>query len=219
MQSLSQSRKHGEGIADSEAPMQPKDFTESRRLDEYLSGKAPLDHLSQFQSTLPLHIRLQNIQCLSEGLFPPVLLQYIMVTQNLRLSGGYYRILYLWYPQRDISHTALESEKGGHDYSTVERMRQELLQSIESLKEEKMKIKRQCVLAGHSTYEVDAILANATTTENIDEHMTHEMDPINHQDMFEIRKHTQDLRLLDGWSNTRDRINRWLLPSLRSDER
>lgn len=62
-------------------------------------------------------------------------------------------------------------------------------------------------------------MANATTEENIDEYTTHPMEPINHQDMFEIRKYTQDSRLLDGWSNTRDRINRWLLYSLRSDER
>lgn len=151
IKSLSHSRKHDKGIADSDGPIQPKDSTERNRLDEYLSDNAPVDYLSQFQSTLPLHIQHQNLQGLSEGLFPPVLLQYVMLTQNLRLFEGYYRILNLWYSQRDISHTELESERQGHDYSMVEKTRQELLQSLESLKKEKMKVKKQCVLAGHST--------------------------------------------------------------------
>lgn len=40
-----------------------------------------------------------------------------------------------------------------------------------------------------------------------------------HYDMFEIRKQTLDAGLLGNWSSTRDRINCWLLHSLRSDDK
>ena len=42
---------------------------------------------------------------------------------------------------------------------------------------------------------------------------------INHNDMLELRKQTLDRLLLQEWGSTRDRINNWLLHSLRSDEK
>ena len=171
---------------------------------------------SRFQSVLPFHSQLPDIWQSSSGSFPPDFLQYVVLTLNLRSLESYYKILDLLLSQKATTENDKDNEDLERDF---QGMRRDLIQGLEVLKIKTASLRKNCIIAGHSTYEVDAIMRDWTAKDHTDEYATHPLKPANHQDMFEIRKHTQDSQLLDGWSTTRDRINRWLLHSLRSDER
>jgi len=78
---------------------------------------------------------------------------------------------------------------------------------------------RESILAGHSTYELEARVTVVAIEEQAKERTIRSMEAANHQDMINIRRHTRGLRLLHGWSTTRDRINRWMPHLLRTDEK
>ena len=72
-------------------------------------------------------------------------------------------------------------------------------------------IRLQCVKAGISLYEIDQVTGPQGSQP--------ESSVPAHSDMLEIRKNTMEDKLLDNFSSTRNRINRWLLHSLRSDDK
>lgn len=74
------------------------------------------------------------------------------------------------------------------------------------------KLRSQCIKDGHSLYEIDRILCLPASKNGAEASREHE-------DMLEIRKETLNSNFLHTWTNTRDRINSWLLHSLRSDDK
>lgn len=80
-------------------------------------------------------------------------------------------------------------------------------------------MRRECIVAGHSTYEINAFLTTERSSDkNNKMHFEPRTKAPNHQDILESRRHTLESSLLDGWTDTRDRINRWMLHTLRTDE-
>ena len=80
-----------------------------------------------------------------------------------------------------------------------------------------MKVLRNtCLQASHSLYEIDQILV-VPQEEDIGSSKPHQGRI--HQDMLEIRKSTLESNLLQSWTTSRDRINNWLLHSLRADDK
>ncbi|KAL8681923.1 MAG: hypothetical protein Q9186_002009 [Xanthomendoza sp. 1 TL-2023] len=99
------------------------------------------------------------------------------------------------------------------------KLQEDCVEHLEGLKNEIHILRKECILAGHSTYEIDAIMTTEWPSDNsLGMHLGRPVKPQNYHHIFEIRKHTQDSSLLNGWTDTRDRINRWILHSLRADE-
>lgn len=139
--------------------------------------------------------------------------------QTLQSSESSLRRFSLLGDRRAIGNLKCESDEPLGGYDTALDPRPELLESLQVLRNEKERVRKACIVAGHSVREIDALMANGILEQPHQEQGTHLTTIPNHQGMFSIRKHTQDSRLLDGWSTTRDRINSWLLQTLRSDER
>ncbi|MCJ1460012.1 hypothetical protein MMC28_010391 [Mycoblastus sanguinarius] len=91
---------------------------------------------------------------------------------------------------------------------------------LDSLREDLKASRNQCILAGHSLHDIDQALNSNNDTSFLKQSPFKLMRQPSavHYDMLEIRKQTLDVCLLQSWSSTRDRINRWLLYSLRSDD-
>ncbi|KAL8922358.1 MAG: hypothetical protein Q9208_005211 [Pyrenodesmia sp. 3 TL-2023] len=167
----------------------------------------------------PHHQPLQVPQVLSKGLCSPLLLQYMSILLKLQFLENSLRILDLFCHRQDVGKNEQESEEPLAGYDIVARQRQELLKSLEVLRKERPKLRKACIIAGQSTYEIDTIMANPALAQPHREQTMYLSRATNHEGMLSIRKDTQDSRLLDGWSTTRDRINSWLLHCLRCDER
>lgn len=106
----------------------------------------------------------------------------------------------------DLDSTGAFGKSGKHSH------RQKAIEdSLMQLRHDLRDARRRCLQAGHSLYEIDQALHHTSHTDP-------EPNLINHSDMFEIRRKTMDSSLIGKWTTTRDRINRWLLHSLRSDD-
>ncbi|KAL8684698.1 MAG: hypothetical protein Q9224_006180 [Gallowayella concinna] len=159
---------------------------------------------------------LQNV---SPILYPPIIIEYFSLIQKFKSAEScckQFEILCSHSNRRRI-------EAGNGDitkaFRTMLKLQEDCVEYLEGLKKEIHILRKECILAGHSTYEIDAIMTTEWPSDNgLGTHLGRPVKPQNYQNILEIRKHTQDWSLLNGWTDTRDGINRWILHSLRADE-
>ena len=103
-------------------------------------------------------------------------------------------------------------EEDRDDASTVAQQRQALTASQQYNEEMLGKLRSQCIKDGHSLHQIDQILVLSTRKNQSGTSQEH-------QGMLALREKTLDSNLLHAWTSTRERINSWLLHSLRSDDK
>ena len=94
-----------------------------------------------------------------------------------------------------------------------------------------LKLKNRCIDAGLEQFVLDTIWDSRPIGRSHYRHIGTQTDEAStpssnlaqelysrHPSIFEVRKNTIDANLLGDWSGKRDRINRWLLHSLRWDD-
>ena len=97
----------------------------------------------------------------------------------------------------------------------------EVLRSrLDAMQKLLQKLRKQCIKDGYPLYEIDQALKLSTqpTTIAAENSSGKHAVKCKHKDMFEIRRKTLHSNLLQTFASTRDRINNWLLHSLRSDD-
>lgn len=162
----------------------------------------------------------QTLEDITERLYPPILLQYIKSIHELRRREISCRALNLLSNEMFyVKKTKEDNQVPNTDYDTILDLRQQLFKEINTLTTQIQQLRSKCIQAGHSTHQIDSTLMDRALKETSGEHCGQLMRNPNHQDMLTIRKYTQDSGLLGGWSDTRDRVNRWLLHSLRAYDR
>ncbi|MCJ1432006.1 hypothetical protein MMC27_001362 [Xylographa pallens] len=92
---------------------------------------------------------------------------------------------------------------------------QTLKERLTVLTDEMKALRTTCLQASHSLYEIDQILV-IPLEETLGPPNPHPSHP--HQDVLALRKSTLASHLLQSWTTRRDRINNWLLHSLRADD-
>ncbi|MCJ1286621.1 hypothetical protein MMC26_005967 [Xylographa opegraphella] len=97
------------------------------------------------------------------------------------------------------------------------KLQHTLKQRLPILMDEMNMLRNTCLQASHPLYEIDQILTIAQLEDPASSTPQQHRPP--HHDMLAIRKSTLDSPLLlHSWTTTRDRINNWLLHSLRADD-
>jgi len=178
------------------------------------AAQKPMEKLPQAPGPSTSNANLENqyaaLLKIIEETHPSVVGKYILWRGMMTLFQSQLRILSsnvgrddIWEQSRD--NASAKRPTAVQQWQTLEasqRHNEKLLAEFRS----------QCIKDGHSLYEIDRILCLPTTKNGADASREHE-------DMLEIRKKTLDSNLLQTWTNTRDRINSWLLHSLRSDDK
>ncbi|KAL9116767.1 MAG: hypothetical protein Q9187_006702 [Circinaria calcarea] len=152
---------------------------------------------------------------LTKEIYPAVVVDYISTRRLMILFDGQLALFKasvgLSQPRgaNDLDSTGAFSISGQH------LPRQKALEdTLMQLRHDLRDARSRCLQAGHSLYEIDQALHHTSHNDST----SAEPSLINHSDMFEIRRKTMDSPLIGKWTTTRDRINRWLLHSLRSDD-
>lgn len=157
----------------------------------------------------------QVLRELTKEMYPTAVVDYISIRRQMFLFEGHLALLKAScglsqpYQADELDSPNVYSEPG--QYSP----RQKALQvDLVQLRHDLRNARRRCLQAGHSLYEIDQALHQTN------HHDSTSAEPIciNYSDMFEIRRNTLNSALLGKWTTTRDRINGWLLHSLRSDD-
>ena len=155
------------------------------------------------------HDRLQQ---LTEKIFPQPVANYIASS----------RLMYLFRGQLSLVEARLATESGleqlDKDYAPsiggMLLQKRELESRFNQLQKEVKEFRMQCLQSGYPLIKIDNILSQAS---GAGDELAKPTVGIHH-DMLEIRRRTLDCSLLTSWTDTRDRINLWLLHSLRSDD-
>ena len=149
---------------------------------------------------------------LTEDIYPKKVASYISSCRSVTFYES----------QLALIKVRLRGEKGSTNFDADYRLdsnkllaqSHQLEDHLTHLREINRLCRRQCIQSGYSLHEVDAALGQP-----MDHQRTQDVPTAKcHEDMFEIRRRTLDSGLLRDWTSTRDRINNWLLHSLRSDD-
>ena len=152
---------------------------------------------------------------LTKEMYPAAVVDYIFTRRQLYLFEGHLALLKVGFGLNQPKQT---DESDGRAAYIEPRKHPPHLRALEDtlvqLRDDLKNARRRCLQAGHSLYEIDQVLYQTS------HHDSSMAGPIwiNHSDMFEIRRNTLTSNLLGQWTTTRDRINGWLLHSLRSDD-
>ncbi|KAL8812828.1 MAG: hypothetical protein Q9223_007192 [Gallowayella weberi] len=169
-----------------------------------LTVNIPKESPHTFQNTQ--HRILQRVPM---TLYPPIMLKYFSLIQKLRSAESYckqYEIMCGHSSRRPIE---VDNGEATEAFQAMLKLQADSREDVEGIRKEIHILRKECILAGHSTYEIDAIMT--TELSSVNDNGTHFRRPMghqDHQDIFKIRKHTHNSSLLDGWTDTRDRINR-----------
>ncbi|MCJ1377883.1 hypothetical protein MMC17_000979 [Xylographa soralifera] len=160
-------------------------------------------HLSKPHHFEDEHIALHNVTAQT---FPECVTRYISQRRMVILLVDQIRLLPVG--------LSLDTQPGSS--KLVAGLLQSLKKSLAVLTDEMQILRNTCLQARYSLYEIDQILVVAQEEDMVlsKPHQRHA-----HQDMLELRKSTLESHLLQSWTNSRDRINNWLLHSLRADDK
>ena len=150
---------------------------------------------------------------LTEEIYPKIVADYISSSRSVALFESH---LALVKARIRNEHSATKNDDADsrlHFYKLVTQS-QQLENYLSQLRETVKGYRKQCMQSGHPLHELDADLCLSMDYQRTRTMSTSEC----HEDMFEIRRRTLDSGLLKDWTSTRDRINSWLLHSLRSDD-
>ncbi|MCJ1402149.1 hypothetical protein MMC11_005368 [Xylographa trunciseda] len=138
--------------------------------------------------------------------FPKSVARYISHRQMVVMLTSQIRLLPVHSdlnPQHKSSELAMEFQ-------------QTLKARLAILMDEMKVLRNTCLQASYALYEIDQVLAVAQEEDIGASQNSHRAA---HQDMLELRRSTLESNLLQTWTNSRDRINGWLLHSLRADDK
>lgn len=145
-----------------------------------------------------------------EGAYPSAVGQYVLWRGLITLTQCQMRILS---PSRGGDLMCEHNVDAALTKKSTEVQQQQALETGQRYNEKMLgKLRSQCIQDGHSLYEIDSVLDLSVSTNSFG-------GSREHKHMLAIRKKTLDSNLLQAWVSTRDRINSWLLHSLRSDDK
>jgi hypothetical protein len=174
----------------------------------------PKEKLSQVPGPPTSNANVENqyaaLLKIIEGTHPSAVAEYILWRGMMTLFQSQLRILSFDVARDEVWEQSRDNASAKRPTAVQQRQTLEASQRHnEKLLE---KLRSQCIMDGHSLYEIDRILCLPASKNGAGTSLEHE-------DMLEIRKETLDSKFLHTWTNTRDRINSWLLNSLRSDDK
>ncbi|MCJ1254665.1 hypothetical protein MMC24_002480 [Lignoscripta atroalba] len=223
----------------------PSSAASIRSLGGIASSSSTLEPLATSSSTLPRttsFLAERNVsnnhhyilQQFTEDIYPKPVADYI---SSSRLVTLFESQLYLInasvgtkQPIQD-DNSSYKSDPTNHHHTHLLSRQQEALNShLTQLRADVQLLRKQCLQSGHSLYEINQTLLSSHPS--LSDNNTFPSPPpppegtansylskqCTHSDMLELRKHTLSAPLLGAWTTTRDRINSWLLHSLRSDD-
>ncbi len=152
-----------------------------------------------------------TLQRLTKSLYPAAIVDYISLSRLINLYEGQLALLKA---QQEKGHPYQQVYDSQSVSSYILLQQRGLNRHLLHLKEKLSGSRTRCVIAGHSLFEVDQALQQ----NHPDRHVSALPPHVNHNDMLEVRRRTLNMALLGSWSTTRDRINGWLLHSLRADD-
>ncbi|MCJ1251955.1 hypothetical protein MMC30_009193 [Trapelia coarctata] len=177
-------------------------------------GPMPKEQLPQAPSHSVLRDDLGNqyaaLLKMIEGTYPSAVGEYVLWRGMMTLFQCQLRILSSNLSVDGICEQSRDADSTKS--STVLQHRQALEASQRYNEKILGNLRSKCIKDGHSLYEIDQNLSLSTGKNSLDALREH-------RDMLAIRKKTLDSNLLQAWTSTRDRINSWLLHSLRSDDK
>lgn len=144
-----------------------------------------------------------------EGAYPRAVGEYVLWRGMATLFQCQLRIL-----SKDlgVNNKCEQSKDAASAKSSTAQLQRQALEAGQRYNEMMLgKLRSQCIKNGHSLYEIDQTMTLSTSQSGLDASREH-------LDMLAIRKRSLDSYLLQAWTSTRDRINSWLLHSLRSDD-
>ena len=153
------------------------------------------------------------LQQMTEDIYPKVIADYISSSRSVAFFENHLALVKARL-RHEYGSTEIVDASGLPNFYKLFTQRQQLEDHLTQLRQTVQTYKKQCIQSGHSLHEVDAALYQSSELQRTHKVPTTEC----HNDMFEIRRRTLDSRLLKDWRSTRDRINSWLLHSLRSDD-
>lgn len=163
-------------------------------------------------------------QCLTE-LYPSDVLEYISLIRAMKSYEDKINILNLL--NLGSNHFArvpakVHSHLCESDLEILKWERTALQERLTALRSVALNSRRQCILAGHSLQEIDNRLRppdlfkdpNESSNLVLGPHLERATRPVSNA----VLEREVKGEVLDEWSTNRDRINRWLLHCLQSDE-
>ena len=153
------------------------------------------------------------LQQMTEDIYPKIIADYISSSRSVAFFENHLALVKARL-RDEYSCTGIVDVGGLSNFHKLTAQRQQLEDHLTQLLQVVQTYRTQCIQSGYSLHEVDATLHQPRELQRTDKVPTTEC----HNDMFEIRRRTLDSGLLKDWRSTRDRINSWLLHSLRSDD-
>ncbi|MCJ1393723.1 hypothetical protein MMC18_006599 [Xylographa bjoerkii] len=163
-------------------------------------------HESVAHSKLHHEDEYKSLQNVTTQVFPECVARYISHRRLVVLLVNQVRLLPV---SSDLKAQHISSE-------LVAEFLRTLKARVTVLTDEMKVLRNSCLQASYSLYEIDQVLVIAQE-EDIGVSKSYQTGA--HQDMLEIRRSTLESSLLQTWTSTRDRINGWLLHSLRADDK
>ena len=162
--------------------------------------------------THQLDNHLQEFECFAPELYPSPLAEYISLSRIAMLLERHELLM---------DHRTDPAEVKGYHGPSQSIIQQHLTYDgrLDRLRTDLKAFRKRSLLAGHRVHDIDrALLPLGHRAQISHDSETPATNAIAlHHDTLEIQKHTRNTCLLQGWSTTRDRVNRWLLHNLRSD--
>ena len=181
-----------------------------------------------------LHKQYQFLHDLTQRsaakIYPANILEYVSIIQMIRDYENKINVLSLLGLRANMGDVAaIQSENSVNDadLQVLQHERDALQLRLHSLQEQQQRARRRCILAGDSLYDIDQRFGLLNPSFRDHSHTSMDTDmgihpsPTPVQELHQVlvkKDHLFHSHLLCEWTTKRDRINRWLLHSLNSDD-
>jgi hypothetical protein len=178
-----------------------------------------------------LHEQYQSLHHLTRRLtaaiYPPVVVEYISLIQIIKDYENKISILNLLKFGCNLGEevaTRLPGVPADSDLCVLRHERDALQNRLRTLHGEVQTLRKRCIAEGHALRDIDQLFGqhvNAVLHEEEDQDPNSNLIRAPHQlpsEILESENQRTDSRLLGKWTSNRDRVNRWLMHCLQTDQ-
>lgn len=178
-----------------------------------------------------LHEQYQSLHHLTRRLtaaiYPPVVVEYISLIQIIKDYENKISILNLLKFGCNTGEevaTTLPEVSADSDLCVLQHERDALQNRLRTLHSEVQKLRKRCIAEGHALWDIDQRFGRHVNT---DLPKGEDQDPNTNliraprqlpSEILESENQRTDSRLLGKWTSNRDRVNRWLMHCLQTDQ-